>query len=691
MILHELITKMPWRFQTFRRAILATSLLMGLVATGSGATDFKRDIEPLLERYCFDCHTDEDAKGGVDFDTFDPKQDYAASRGLWWRVLKNVRANLMPPPEKSQPSAAERTLLERWIKTEVFASNPAQPDPGRVTLRRLNRVEYRNTIRDLVGIDFDTSGEFPPDDTGHGFDNIGDVLTLSPLLLEKYLEAARTIVAQLVPETEDAGARPRARRNAPRFFTKPIPTEVTAQREYAGELLRDFATRAFRRPVDDGTLRRLVDLAEQNSRGPGQNFQSGIAQALVAVLASPRFLFREEAAIPSGQGGETGVGYPLVDEYSLASRLSYFLWASMPDAELFQLAGAGKLREQLPQQLQRMWADSKSSAFIRNFVGQWLHARDIESVQVDARAVIAREDGRPAGRRRGDPVRGELTGALRTAMRQETERVFEYVLREDRNLTELLDSDYTFLNEALANHYGITNVTGRDMQYVKLPEGSPRGGLLTQGTMLIVTSNPTRTSPVKRGVFILENILGTPPPPPPPDIPPLDAVGGQGGEGPKTLRDMLAKHREEPACRSCHNRMDPLGLAFENFNALGLWREQELNAPVDAAGQLITGEKFSGVAELKKILAQKYATTFYRTLTEKMLTFALGRGLEYWDEVTVDAIVFQLEQAQGRPSALLRGVVESAPFQRTRGGEKRTAAHALPPAAALAFDSNQTP
>jgi hypothetical protein len=338
-----------------------------------------------------------------------------------------------------------------------------------------------------------------------------------------------------------------------------------------------------------------------------------------------------------------------------------------------------------------MWADPKSSAFIRNFVGQWLHARDIESVQIDARAVIAREEGRAAGRRRGQPVRGELTGELRTAMRQETERVFEYVLREDRNLAELLDSDYTFLNEPLALHYGITNVTGRDMRYVKLPPGSPRGGLLTQGTILVVTSNPTRTSPVKRGVFILESILGTPPPPAPPDIPPLEAAARAGNDGPISLREQLAIHREEPLCRSCHNRMDPLGLAFENFNALGLWRDQEFDLPVVPAGQMITGEEFAGVAELKRILADKYASTFYRTLTEKMLTFALGRGLEYWDEVTVDAIVFQLEQAQGRPSVLLRGIVESAPFQRTRGRETESAGRAGTTTSRLALETKMTP
>jgi hypothetical protein len=270
-------------------------------------------------------------------------------------------------------------------------------------------------------------------------------------------------------------------------------------------------------------------------------------------------------------------------------------------------------------------------------------------------------------RRFRQPLRAELTGDLRRAMKQETEGVFDYVLREDRDVLELVDSDYTFLNEKLALHYGITNVTGNRVRLVKLPPNSPRGGILTQGTVLAVTSNPTRTSPVKRGVFILDNILGTPPPPPPPpDIPPLEDSARGDGNRRLSLRETLAIHRENALCSSCHNRMDPLGLAFENFNAMGMWREQEFGEPVEAAGQLITGEQFKGVKELKGLLARKYARNFYRTLTEKILIYALGRGLEYYDVETVDQIVARLEQANGRPSALLMGVVESAPFQKTR-------------------------
>jgi hypothetical protein len=261
-----------------------------------------------------------------------------------------------------------------------------------------------------------------------------------------------------------------------------------------------------------------------------------------------------------------------------------------------------------------------------------------------------------------------LTGDLRRAMRQETEKVFEHVVREDRNLLELLDSDYTFLNERLARHYGLTNlnVVGDEMRLVKLPPDSPRGGILTQGTVLAVTSNPTRTSPVKRGLFVLDNILGTPPAPPPPDIPPLEDAAKDIKDRTPTLRETLALHREKPLCSSCHNRMDPLGLGLENFNAMGMWRDQERSQPIDATGKLLSGESFTNPKELKAILASKHATKFYRTLTEKMLTYALGRGLEYYDVATVDGIVERLEKTNGRPSELLAGIVESAPFQKTR-------------------------
>ncbi len=836
--------------RTFYGLIVANFTLAGFVAIAAdapGMTDFQKNIKPLLENYCFDCHSDGANKGNIAFDEFKTDQAMLEDHELWLHVLKNLRAGLMPPQKKSQPTATEKEQIERWIKSAVFAADPKNPDPGRVTIRRLNRVEYRNTIRDLLDVDFDTGVAFPPDDTGHGFDSIGDVLTLPPMLLEKYVVAANQIITENVPsapkvvreqvvggkqfrgadgsEGNGRGGRPgqseRLRlsyykpaavsntfkvdiagkyqlavalmvneryvdnvfdlnkcrfifrvdgkellnkeyaweggkpynysyevdwaagdhemsfelqpltpdepqtrtismqitsvnvigplatehwvqpKDYEKFFPKKVPAEPKLRRAYARELLGGFARRAFRRPADERTLDRLVGLAESIYNQPEKTFEAGVSQAMVAVLASPRFLFREERAEKSPGGG----AHPFVDEFSLATRLSYFLWSSMPDEELLRLAEAGQLRKKLPAQVDRMLKDGKSEAFIRNFVGQWLRARDIETIPIEARFVLQREQKfdpeadrnqrrrrelsekgnelTPAEKeelekirstfpRRGrQPLRAELTGELRLAMRLETEKYFNHLLREDRSLLELLDSDYTFLNERLAKHYGITNVSGDEIRLVKLPADSPRGGILTQGTMLGVTSNPTRTSPVKRGVYILENILGTPPPPPPPNIPQLeDAAKNITGRAP-TLRETMAVHRENTLCSSCHNRMDPLGLALENFNAMGMWRDTEYGEAIDATGQLITGESFRDVRDLKRILVKNHYKDFYNTVTEKLLIYALGRGLDYYDVETTDQIVAKLEASNGRLSTLLTGVVESAPFQRTRAATAR--------------------
>lgn len=806
-----------------------------------GAAEFHKNIQPILTEYCSDCHADGAKKGGFAFDSFTNDQAMLDDRTIWLHVLKNLRAGLMPPQKKDQPSGQEKERVEHWIKQAVFEANPENPDPGRVTIRRLNRVEYRNSIRDLLGVDFDTDSAFPPDDTGNGFDNIGDVLTLPPMLLEKYVVAANQIVteavpmvARVMPETVVAGRQFRGSNSPPpatgggkfqqrgglslsyyqpatvsntfkaafsgtyqlavslmvnekfvdnvfdynkcrlifrvdgkelmredysweggkpyhynydtdwtagnhelsfelqplttneqtrtlsmqissvkisgpmaqehwvtpkdyaKFFPQKIPDDAVGRRAYARELLGEFARRAFRRPPEEKTLDRLVGLAESIYGQPNKTFETGVAQGMVAILSSPRFLFLEEHAEKTANAG----GYPLIDEFSLASRLSYFLWSTMPDDELFQLAAAGQLRKNLNGQVERMLKDSRSEAFVKDFVGQWLRTRDIDTIPIEARSVLAREEkfnpdaahNRQRFRELNDKpgqltpeereemakiretfrrfnrqgTRADLTGVLRSAMRAETEKYFDYILREDRSLLELLDSDYTFLNESLAKHYGITNVVGDEMRLVKLPPDSPRGGILTQGSVLAVTSNPTRTSPVKRGVFILDNILGTPPPPPPPNIPQLEDAAKNLTNRAPSLRETLAVHRQNALCSSCHNRMDPLGLALENFNAMGMWRSQEFGDPIDATGTLITGEKFNDIQELKHILVTKHSRDFYTTVTEKLLIYALGRGLDYYDVETVDEIVARIEKADGRVSALISGVVESAPFQKTR-------------------------
>jgi hypothetical protein len=785
------------RLRLARSAAIFCGALAVVTAGADPVKDrFRKEVQPILAEYCLDCHGDGMDKGGVAFDA--PDDVLFGNHDLWWAALKNLRAGTMPPEKKPRPSAKEIEILEQWIKTGMFGIDPANPDPGRVTIRRLNRTEYRNTIRDLMGVDFKTEEEFPPDDTGYGFDNIGDVLTVSPLLLEKYMQAAEVIVEKAVPTvakvvaetlipaadflrtdgkqpgdrfsfyepatlshqfkieqpgtyrvllelnvlgqfafdpgrcevvlTVDGEERKREEfgwennkrftldvqsewqpavrefqieirplvpveqkrnsldlrlaglkvqgpteerfwRNPPNydrfFFEDEPPANAVERRVYAREVLRRFAGKAFRRPVDDRTVERLAVIAEEIYSEPGKRFEHGIARALIAVLASPRFLFRVET--PENPSDR----FALVDEHALASRLSYFFWSTMPDAELLDLAGRGELRKNLDAQVKRLLGDSRSEALVQNFVGQWLQVRDIETVPIDARAVLAREqtsEPRQTGRGRFGRPRVELDGPLRRDMRQETERYFSHVVRENRSVLELIDSDYTFLNERLAKHYGLTNVnvTGNDLRQISLPAGHARGGILTHGSVLAVTSNPTRTSPVKRGLFILDNILGSPPPPPPVDVPELEEAEKEFKDREPSLREVLELHRNKPLCSSCHNRMDPLGLALENFNAMGMWREKERNLPIEAAGKLITGETFANVRELKKALATERKSDFYRCLTEKLLTYALGRGLEYYDVETVDQIVDRLDREEGRFSALLSGIVESAPFQKVR-------------------------
>ena len=786
----------------------------------------------MLAKYCADCHADGEAKGGIAFDTFKSDADLAGNHELWLKVVKNLRTNLMPPAKKEKPSAEEVKRLENWVKYDAFGINPTDPDPGRVTVRRLNRIEYRNTVRDLLGVDYNTDVEFPPDDTGYGFDDIGDVLTLSPMLLEKYLTAAKAIVTEavptvsrVIPETVLAGSRFRLGeskaprnggrggrdamlsmsyyepataslshtvehagtyhvvldlavrgnfdfdpgrcqisfkmagkellqkefgwydnktfrfdfeqkleagdsqltfelkplvpvdkrinsldirlvsvtlrgpgeekyqvrpRNYDRFFAKPVPAASADKKAYAAEILNGFTRKAFRRPVDKATVERYVKLAESVYKQPGKNFETGIFQAMIAVLASPRFLFRLEEIQPESSGKSR---YGLLDEYSLASRLSYLLWSTTPDETLLDLAAKGQLRQELTHQVKRMLEDPRSEQMVQNFTGQWLQTRDVESISINARAVLAR-DNNTTNQVRGFGNRSkpalELDRELRTAMEKETTMLASSIVHEDRSITEFLDCDYAFLNEKLAKAYGMTNldITGSEMRRVSLPTNSPRGGVLTAGSVLVVTSNPDRTSPVKRGLFILDNVLGTPSPPPPANVPALEAAEKDFKDHQPTLREALKLHREKPLCASCHNRMDPIGLAFENFNALGMWREKERGQTIEAGGKLVTGENFDTVRELKHILITEHRMDFYRCLTSKFLTYALGRGPEYYDLETIDRIVNRLDQEKGKFSALLYGVIESAPFQkqRTKATEVAAIAPAIPVSATSTTD-----
>lgn len=792
---------------------------------------YQKHVEPLIEKYCIGCHSNDSKKGGISFET-DKPATLVQDQEMWSKALRMVRTEMMPPKGKKRPSADEQRQLEQWIKYSAFGIDPKSIDPGRVTVHRLNRTEYRNTIRDLMGIDFNTTEEFPADDSGHGFDNISDVLTLSPLLLEKYITAAKTIVAQAVPTMARVPAEKRVAgkqfivgdskpgegslqmsylkaavakyvakptlagvyqigfdlsahenyvegvfdynkckvtlkidgkavltqefsrqggktyrfdfekqwepgdhemvielepttkeknvrnlnlrfnavtikgpmdekhwvrpANYTRWFGEGIPGDSTERRAYLVKLLRYYAEKAYRRPVDDATLDRLVKLAETTGTKPGQTIEGGIAQAITVALASPRFLYREEFSAPG-----SNEKYPLLDEHSLASRLSYFLWSTMPDDELRKLASENKLRSQLPAQVKRMLADKKSYEFVRHFVGQWLQIRAIENANVNAFAVLSKDEPpdpnaqakrarfrelnrkpfeslTPAEKKELEEARAnfgagfrrfsqfELNGELRRAFRAESEMHFEYILKNNRSLLELIDCNYAFLNERLAKYYGIEGVTGDQFKKVELPKGSPRGGFLTQGAVLIVTSNPDRTSPVKRGLFLLENIIGAPPPPPPPDITSLEAAAAKVSGKPPTLKESLKLHRADVKCASCHARMDPIGLAFENYNALGRWRDKELNQPIEAAGELITGETFANVRELKKVLVTQRKMDYYHCVTEKLFIYAMGRGVEPGDQETLDSIAHRLADNDGKIETLISGIIESPAFQRRR-------------------------
>jgi hypothetical protein len=796
-----------------------------------------------------DCHTGSDAYGRFDLEALQRQPDSLETRRAWWRALKQIRSQIMPPREADPLTPQDSETLQRWMVGSGMGLDSRHPEPGQVTVRRLNRTEYRNTIRELLGVEFDTFAEFPADDTGHGFDNIGEVLNISPLLLEKYLDAAVEIVQKAVPDKarvlrrqsfpakyfdgegtqrdgrlvlpyykpanhalkfdlekdgqyelvlrfgvqdqyvenkfdenrclvrwtldgqelfareyrgigdrefrpsfkkhlaagehriaiqvepltdkeqirnlevrvreveligpdrEDAKVAPS---NHAKFFPKAVPESTDEKRAYAGEILGPFATKAFRRPIRSDELDRLVGLAESIYEVPGATFEFGIQRAMIGILASPRFLLREEAWIPNPDPNATTA---YLDDYSLATRLSYFLWSSMPDSELTDLAAKGELRSRLSGQMTRMLADRRAKQFPRHFVGQWLQLRNVDSVTINAFAVISRDEqsGRSTEdferrRQRSRELRDkqekgeltaeeqaeltalgeqrrrafarfrdfELTDELRRDMRGEIEQHFEYLLREDQSLLDLLDCDYAFLNERLAKHYGIDGIQGKELTKVALPKDSPRGGVLTSGAVLAITSNPDRTSPVKRGLFLLDNLLGTPPAPPPPDIPSLEDSAKEKGKDLRTLtlRENLELHQSDPKCAACHARMDPLGLALENFNALGIYRENERGTPIDSSGRLISGEAFSTVGELKSILKNQRRRDFYRCLTEKMMTYALGRGLDYYDVPTVDDIVDKLDASGGKPSVLLQGILRSPAFQQTRVGPSQPGASA---------------
>jgi hypothetical protein len=585
------------------------------------------DVAPLLERYCLSCHDAETAKGGVTLSAAPTAEEFARDIKMWRTVTQQVHERAMPPVGKRQPTEEERRALVDWVRRRLSEHQPNSRDPGRVTIRRLNRDEYNHTIRDLTGIDTRPADAFPADGAGGGgFDNNADTLFVPAVLLEQYLRAAGDVLDRADPGRIIA-ARPEGE----------IP-----KREAARRSVERFATRAFRRTVSAEETERYLKLFD-TADARGDDYDAAVKLALRAVLVSPTFLFRIEEDRESAEPYEIG-------QYELASRLSYFLWSSMPDDELLGLAAQGRLHDPgvLEAQVRRMLTDPKSRAMADSFATQWLGVRSLET-------VVRPDRGRFP----------EYTPTLRDAMVGEAVLLVDSVFRDDASLLKLIDADYTFVNEELAKLYGIPDVTGAEMRRVVLANAN-RGGVLTLAGVLTATSYPRRTSPVLRGRWVLDDLLGVPPPPPPPDVLQLPEDAKDSDGKPLTLRQRVEKHRADPDCASCHARMDPLGFGLENFDAIGRWRDTEEGAPVDAAGVLVSGEKFSGPAELKRIIATAKRDQFVRHLTEKLLAYALGRGIEYYDEPTIAQITDVLAKSDYRSTVLVAEIVKSFPFRYRR-------------------------
>ena len=784
------------------------------------AADVQRE---LLDRYCVTCHSERLRTGGLQLDRVDVGHVGEAAE-IWEKVVRKLRAGQMPPAGRPRPAQAAYDGLAAWLETELDRAADARPNPGRPVVRRLNRLEYANAIRDLLALEVDSRALLPTDESGYGFDNVGDVLSFSPGLLERYMSAARkisrlavgdptqppsiatyrvspfvvqegrisedlpfgsrggTVVRHNFPtdgeyllrirlgrrfdndaiqglaareqldvrldgmrlklfevggecvnsdeprcllppgvvpvseygRTADAhlhlrfvtkggprlvgasfvnravaameGAGPgrlptselRNTENAPMSvgsveiegpFNVAGPPETPSRRRIlvcrpagveteescARNVLGTLARRAYRRAVTPGDLESLLGFYRTGRAAGG--FESGIQFALEGLLVSPDFLLRVEHDPPRAA---PDTAYRIGD-VDLASRLSFFLWSSIPDDELLDLAVAGRLSEPdvLERQVRRMLADSRAAVLVTNFASQWLYLRDLRVAAPDTQVFRDFDD------------------SLREAFRRETELFIASQLREDRSVVDLLDADYTFVNERLARFYGMPHVYGTHFR--RVPVTNPvRRGLLGQGSVLTVTSYSNRTSPVQRGKFVLDNLLGSPPPAPPPNVEGLQEAGA-GGAPATTVRERMEAHRQNAVCASCHAQMDPIGFALENFDAIGKWRESEFGLPIDATGALPDGTRFDGPVELRKTLVRRHPE-FVHTLVEQLLTYALGRGAEHYDRPAIRRIVASAAAADYRWSALILGLVDSVPFRmRTAQGPEPLLAAASNP------------
>ncbi len=741
-------------------------------------------VKPFLERHCMECHGGGEREGDLALDAFTDRAAVLKARSQWTTVIERLHAGDMPPEDRPRPAADEVNAVIAWIRGALgAAAAPQGPfDPGRVTLRRLNRAEYNHTVQDMLGVDLRPADAFPDDDVGYGFDTVGDVLTIPPLLLEKYLAAgeavARAAILDFRPVRERVEAESAAREgsggnvhegfgvlwsngafvgrvrapwdgeyvvraraygqqagpdparmalrvdgrllqqfdveetddepgvfearvrltagehalaaaftndfyapDAPdedqrdrnlavdwlelegpvetpplpwahqKYVTKRPPEKAKAaqRRAVAKEVLLPLAARAFRRPVTPAEVDRYARLVDQ-AMDDGESFERGLQLGLTAILCSPHFLFRFEldGARRGGGGGRDGGGDAArvqeLSDHELATRLSYYLHVSLPDEALARRADAGQLREHLEAEARRLLADPKASRLVQQFAVQWLQLRRLDTATPDPQTFPGFDE------------------ALRAAMREETTRLFEAALRENRPVRELIDAPYTFVNERLARHYGIEGVRGE--AFVRVDAPRRRRGLLGHASVLTATSNPNRTSPVKRGRWVLDVLLDDPPGPP---LPGMDSLKDEGDVRGKTLRERLERHRADKACAGCHSRLDPLGFGLERFDGVGAWRDLDEGRPIDDKGALPGGPTFEGVEGLREYLSGR-SRDLARALAKKLMIYALGRGPVAADEGALDALVDGLGPDY-RVADLVVGITRLDAFQKRRVGK----------------------
>ncbi len=657
---------------TITIAILVASIVPSIALAQPGydkdPLSWDRVVHAKFSRFCFKCHGSNEPTADVDLAIDENPLLIRRNRDKWELVLEALKSGAMPPEDARELGDEDRELMIKFLdRTLGEVDCDGAGDPGRPVMRRLNRNEYDKAVVDLTGLDLKLSRNFPAETQAYGFDNIGEALTLTPLEVQQYHDAANTIVHELLASHDGDDARKRVYSQT--FIAE--PSDSLSPRDAAREVIVAFANRAFRRDADPAFIEGLL-VAYDRALSEGADHETAVGYLLTGVLVSPRFLMLVEADQP-----DTDEPYP-VDDFELATRLSFFLWSRPPDDELRQVAQQGKLRDDkmLRKQTLRMLADDRAIALVENFFSQWLGVNELDTFAPDPTTFP------------------EFDDSLRRAMRDEVHLFLSEMVKENRPVTEIIDAKHIYLNERLARHYGLTEELSTSARTSNRPQSSQpesmrrvvltesvRGGLLTSAAMLMLQSDPTRTNIPRRGNYIAGRILGAPPPPPPPNVPPLDQAGGDSKH--LTLRERLDLHRSEPQCATCHSKIDPLGFALENFDAIGRWRDTENGAAIDASGELpgtidldgtdldgtqLDATQFDGAAEMKTVLLQRKAE-FRETFVKNLLVYALGRGINGGDVCLQRQVTEVAEASDDRFADVVWSIVQSDTFRKRRNAE----------------------